>query len=538
MQVQPGGLLVEAHQLEPRRAVLQQVDALLVVLDRRLALALVREPGADLAVQVGHALEVLLSAVPVEALRPDSDGLVHAPEPQRDVAQLLRHAHPRAPPSRPRAHGGSARRPRGSSTGARRRRRPPSRKRTALAHVRELALGDAALTAECGRAPVVLGEQRHHLVRRPPCALLEERADLEVLARAHRLGQHPVRHVADQHVLERQLALGVGLEDVLLLERHERVSEVAPLRLGERRQRLLPEGPGPTTEACCTSRRSNGSSESSRAASTACTVSGSSAACAAALLGDAAGHLLGEERVAAGALGHGGHDVPAFGQERRDQLAGMLLGSGLEQQLTWPRGVRRPSRAAGRAARRGRGRRSSAARAPTGRGARWRRACRRRPSGCPRTRARAAGAWRHRLDPARSAEKKASRMRSGSGSAGASSAGTSSPSRRPIRAALHPRRRWPRRRRRTARSVRSQSLSQASSAESRVDDAALGAEHLPERPVDDPGAVGQAATVRTLGAESCSPRRRSNSRSRRDLPTPASPTIVTSCGEPSRTTRS
>ena len=38
--------------------------------------------------------------------------------------------------------------------------------------------------------------------------------------------------------------------------------------------------------------------------------------------------------------------------------------------------------------------------------------------------------------PARSAEKKDSRRRSGSGSAGASSGGTSSPSRRPISAAL------------------------------------------------------------------------------------------------------
>jgi hypothetical protein len=78
VEVQPRGLLVEPHELDPRRAVLQQVDALLVVLDRRLALALVRQRRADLAVEVGHPLEVLLPAVPVEAVRPHADRLVHA----------------------------------------------------------------------------------------------------------------------------------------------------------------------------------------------------------------------------------------------------------------------------------------------------------------------------------------------------------------------------------------------------------------------------------------------------------------------------
>ena len=42
VQVEPGGLLVEADELDARWPVLQEVDALLVVLDRRLALALVR----------------------------------------------------------------------------------------------------------------------------------------------------------------------------------------------------------------------------------------------------------------------------------------------------------------------------------------------------------------------------------------------------------------------------------------------------------------------------------------------------------------
>ena len=66
-------------------------------------------------------------------------------------------------------------------------------------------------------------------------------------AAADRLGQHPVGHVADQHVLERQLALAGQPhrrrrdEDVLLLERAERLAEVASLRARRRRQRALPE---------------------------------------------------------------------------------------------------------------------------------------------------------------------------------------------------------------------------------------------------------------------------------------------------------
>ena len=128
VEVEPGRLLVEAHQLDPRRTVLEQVDAALVVLDGRPALALVRERGAGLAVEVRHPLEVLLAAVPVEALLPYPDGLVHAPEAQGHVAELLRHAnaHGQVLVGRPRrARGGSGRRPRGSSRGARRRRRPP-----------------------------------------------------------------------------------------------------------------------------------------------------------------------------------------------------------------------------------------------------------------------------------------------------------------------------------------------------------------------------------------------------------------------------
>ncbi len=44
--------------------------------------------------------------------------------------------------------------------------------------------------------------------------------------------------------------------------------------------------------------------------------------------------------------------------------------------------------------------------------------------------------------------------------------------------------------------------------------------------------------MRTVGAEGCATSWRSNSRRTRDLPTPASPTTVTRCELPSRTTRS
>ena len=70
-------------------AVLQQVDAALVVVDRGPALALVPQGGADLAVQVGDARQVLLLAVVLEAALPDRDRGVDAAQPQGDVSLLL-----------------------------------------------------------------------------------------------------------------------------------------------------------------------------------------------------------------------------------------------------------------------------------------------------------------------------------------------------------------------------------------------------------------------------------------------------------------
>ena len=245
VEVEPGRLLVEAHQLEPRRPVLQQVDALLVVLDGRLALALVREPGTDLAMQVSHPLEVLLAAVPVEALASTR----RSPRPR---GRACSETSPSFSATRTRRVAAVLDLAGMAVVGGRLAVRVQERCGVArllqeanrpLAHLRELAVRQAALAAECGSASVVLGEQRHHLVRAVPVALLEEGAHLVVLPRAHGLGQHAVGHVADQHVLEGSSsspALGVWREDVLLPQRHERLAEVAPLRLGQRRRASPP----------------------------------------------------------------------------------------------------------------------------------------------------------------------------------------------------------------------------------------------------------------------------------------------------------
>src|SRR5207247_2418706 len=60
VHVEGGRLLVEADELEARRPILEQIDAALVVLDRPLAIALVPERSADLAVQVPDPRQVLL----------------------------------------------------------------------------------------------------------------------------------------------------------------------------------------------------------------------------------------------------------------------------------------------------------------------------------------------------------------------------------------------------------------------------------------------------------------------------------------------
>ena len=60
-----------------------------MVLDRLLTLALVGEAGADLAMKLGHMLEVLTPAVELERPFPHADRSIHAAEPQRNIALLL-----------------------------------------------------------------------------------------------------------------------------------------------------------------------------------------------------------------------------------------------------------------------------------------------------------------------------------------------------------------------------------------------------------------------------------------------------------------
>ena len=241
-----------------------------------------------------------------------------------------------------------------------------------------------------------------------------------------------------------------------------------------------------------------------------------------ALLGDPARHLLGEERVPAGALRHRRDHLVALGQERAHERAAVLVAQRARASAGWPSAARRPSSAAGRAARRAPGRRSIS-------GARTHCARCSIASSMP-----SSAQWMSsnaitngRLSaiasiPRRSAERNASRMRSGSSSSGTSSAGTSTPSSRPISAA--------------SRSECCRSLAHQLGH--------VGAELLPGLARTSPTrrcrtrraaprrAPRTRCRCRTAGSgpcapwapEGCSPRPRSNSRSSRDLPTPASPT--------------
>ena len=211
VHVERGRLLVEAHELDARRPVLEQVDPALVVVDRGAALALVPEGRADLAVQIRNPGEVLLGAVVLEAPLPDPDGRVDAAQPQGDVALLL--ADPgdasrgRGTP-RSRAPPCSGRTPRRWSRGRRPRRRRPRGTR---------APGPGARRARRGRArprtPSAAARAKCSAIRpmtpslRSPARSRMNSRDLDVLPAAHRLGQHRVGDVADQDVLEGVLAL-------------------------------------------------------------------------------------------------------------------------------------------------------------------------------------------------------------------------------------------------------------------------------------------------------------------------------------------
>ena len=209
LHVERGRLLVEADELERGLPVLEQVDALLVVFDRGLALAAMPQRSADLAMKAGHAFEVLLAAVELQALLPYLDCRVHATESQGNVTFLLADAGARrllvAAELARGAEVGD-----GLAVGVERGGGVPGgfqELQGALVDRRAFDGVEPRLGGQRGSAAVVLGQQGDDLLRALAGAVLDEASDLEVLPCPNRLGQHPVGHVADQHVLEGQLRL-------------------------------------------------------------------------------------------------------------------------------------------------------------------------------------------------------------------------------------------------------------------------------------------------------------------------------------------
>ena len=208
----------------------------------------------------------------------------------------------------------------------------------AIADRLELVAAQPALAAERGRAAVVLGQQRNHLLGPVSGAIFDEGADLVVLSRTDGLGQHAVGHVADQDVLEGQLALAgqpalrPGREDVLLLQREQGAFEIAALRVGERGQRALPER-APHHRGLLHEPALERLQGVQARGEDALHGVGQLAGVHAAALGDPAGHLLGEQRVAARALDDGGQHGIALGEQRGDERLGVRGAQRLEYQL-------------------------------------------------------------------------------------------------------------------------------------------------------------------------------------------------------------
>ena len=130
---------------------------------------------------------------------------------------------------------------------ARRRRPAASRYWSAFWWISSTSAPSSAGLLAQGRGPAeVLRQQRDDLVGALAGALLDVAADLEVLAAANRARQHAVGDVADQHVLERELALArqphaaaLRHDDVLLLEAHQRIPACRHRR-GPRGRRARP----------------------------------------------------------------------------------------------------------------------------------------------------------------------------------------------------------------------------------------------------------------------------------------------------------
>ena len=301
----------------------------------------------------------------------------------------------------------------------------------------------------------------------------------------------------------------------------------------------------PITEACASRRRWNGSSESSRAASSACTVAGSSAALAPSSSDEPPHHLLGEQRVALGALGDRRDDRSRC---RRRRAAASEISSRVSASPSGSRKIVVASR-----------------RTPPQPGA----ALEQLVAGQADLQHRRAHPLREVLDQVEHAlvgpvdvlpdqhQRALARESFDARAHGreedfARLLGVLGARRSPVRraprcrAAGRSRRSWRSTRagcpgpgRRAARPSARRASPRPAAGGSPSTIPRLGADHLAERPVDDARAVRQAAAVadqrRGRGGRCSSS---SNWRSSRDLPTPGSPITVARCGPRRRSTRS
>ena len=169
------------------------------MLDRLLALALVRQRGADLAVQLGHMLEVLPVGEVRQAALPGLDRRLHAAEAQLDVAALLGDAQQHRVVAVGERFGRLVVHERFAvgEEGARTVARCLAEGERFGTELGELVRLQAHVGGERRGKPVVLGQQPHDTLAAFAGALLDEGADLGVLARPHRLGQRLVGYVAD-----------------------------------------------------------------------------------------------------------------------------------------------------------------------------------------------------------------------------------------------------------------------------------------------------------------------------------------------------
>ena len=294
---------------------------------------------------------------------------------------------------------------------------------------------------------------------------------------------------------------GARDHEILFLERGERVGEVDSLLVREPAQRAVPEG---LAHDRCVLKHAAARGREGVEPRGEHGVNGvrQGLDVLRPLLADAVDHLLGEQGVAAGRSATCGtrSALPfrsvAVREQRARRARASRPASAARARSRCRCAGRRPSPGGARAARRAPGRRSGAGRASSGPGTRSGRAFPRPPSGCPRSRSPRAAALAASTS-VRTAEKSLSRICCGSSasctpvaprSAGVRSRAPGDRGRDALGGLLG-------RRLVAAQRLdcRWSSFSQASSRVVGVDDPELAADHLAERPVGHPRAVGRAA---------------------------------------------